>query len=135
MTFRVSWRKNIREAIRTAGVIAGGMVSIKLLSMLLVIVLLPWLARGPDRALPLNPLVGLAVGFLVGSLQKSRPGLIAAVCWIPDLFHSLVFHSLTEYAYIRADKVIAVACSSLAAYAVWHWRTSRITAQVDEIAR
>lgn len=150
--------ETISAAARTAGVIFGGVVLSFLLVVGLMWVLAPDTPKLVAYQLGLlppptthaeiadlthrirvnwivtryiiGPLMGIGVGLFVGLLQRSRPGLTAAICVLPETWKtavSVVFYRVpvVERVEVIGRNLLPICCSILVAVAIWRIRNRR----------
>jgi len=151
-------RQTLASLARTAGVICGGALLSFLLVVGLMWVLAPdtpklvayQLGLFPPPTTPaeiadltrrirvngivtryiIGPLMGIGVGLFVGLLQRSRPGLTAAICMLPDTWKtalSVVSYGVpvVQRAEIIVRNLLPIFCSILAAIAIWRIRNRK----------
>ncbi len=141
----------IRKILRTAVVLIAGIFLSQLCSGVIAAALIPNLdsivvhrynpglhagvAVSPQEIsrgifmlrLVANPLAGMVVGAFVGFFQKSKPILIAILCWVPGilLFNSgtsLLRARLSESIQSVGGELLTILCCALTASVVWHLR-------------
>jgi len=73
----------------------------------------------------ITPLVGVGVGLFVGLLQRSKPGLVAAICLAPTTWKGSYYpirfypYPLIVRAQIVAPDFLSILCAILVAVGTW----------------
>ncbi len=144
--------ENIASLFRTVGVILGGVVLSFVLAVVLTMTIAPHTGRllGYQMGwIPLpttssrievahqirintfvvrwiiTPLIGVGVGLFVGLFQKSRPGLVAAICLMPETWRTIVPLLFYRISKATVPDLLSISCSILVAIAVWRFRNKK----------